>query len=166
MRKHKTRLALVAGVAIFFALFSAARALGQGGTGRETINTNANNAGPPSNVKSGTRTARTTGATRRRASLDESSYVPKGPTAKEMIFLRDFLKANGQTNLPQAEMKTGQKTGSSFLPLDECKGRIIETRSRRNRWLGDLFFFDFDAYTFSFSDIDPSQIKAELIRIE
>jgi hypothetical protein len=133
---HSKRVNKVIGMLSFsFALlFANGVVLGQGGTGKESANAN-------SNKTEKTRNKNNSSAVKH-GSSNESSYIPTGPTAKDLIFLRDFMKSHGH---------------QTFTPIDRCKASIqyVDTSSRD-------FFGHIKKYIFSFSDIDVSQITAQL----
>lgn len=161
MRPGKTRL--VIGIATVVLIFSSPRAFGQGGTGRETTNANANT-GIPANKNKPTNAKRASGATKRVRNPNESSYVPTGPTALDLIFLRDFFKEHGRIAISDKEKEKfpGARLVYKFIPVGQCKARITKEESK----LADLHFLGlrprvlntYDAYTFSFFDLDPTQI--------
>jgi hypothetical protein len=160
MRPDKTWLLI--GIATVVLIFSSPRAFGQGGTGRETTNANANT-GIPANKNKPINAKRASGATKRVRNPNESSYLPTGPTAVDLIFLRDFFKEHGTIAISDREKKKfpGARLVYKFIPVGECKARITKEESKREDLFGTRLMVvnnTYEAYTFSFFDLDPTQI--------
>ena len=129
--------------------FSSTTALGQGGTGRAPTNGSTNKPAP--RVKK--RATVSAGTSNRAESPDlEDRYVPTGPTAESFIFLRDFLNAYGYESLSDEKKKDYVYKKSRFIPVNQCTAIILNEQKFTS---GEL---DQQVYTFSFSDIDPSQL--------
>lgn len=149
MRNHEIRWTSTITLLILVSVFGSSNVLGQGGTGRNTGSAATSKPSVPNNKRSA-RPAKSSGT---RTSEFESKYVPVGPTADAFIFIKDMLNAGGViTDFTEEPKKAGAiQDKYQFIPVDQCKATIIGEHKNKE-------YSFIDAFTFSFSDLDPSKL--------
>lgn len=146
MSNHDIRWASTIMLLILFSIFGSASVFGQGGTGREQ--SNPNSAKNPATKKQVT--AKKTGS---KVPEPEPAYTPSGATAEAFRFIIDIMNAYGSIPLSEQEIATGfqGQFRYRFVPLGECTAKIIWEHNTDS-------YFSQDISTFSFADLDPSQL--------